>query len=112
MGSSASPGGPGAYVGQLADHARQLQQEARDAIARGDYAQAAALIGDAELLADDVHGLVDDFEHRETDRLMGHAAAAAVAEAQARRTPVPLPRKGLKLAIGASLAISLALVEC
>jgi hypothetical protein len=92
----------------LADHARHLQQEARDAIARGDYARASTLIRDAELLADDVHGLVDDFEHREAARMMGHAAA----EAQARRARLPLRRRGLKLAIGASLAMSLALVEC
>lgn len=98
----------GAFVGQLADHARQLHREAREAIARGDYARASALIGDAELLAGDVHGLVDDFEHREADRMMGHAAA----EAEAQR---PRPRLGpnrLRFAIGASLAISLALVEC
>ncbi|MFY7744189.1 MAG: hypothetical protein ACOVQY_02110 [Erythrobacter sp.] len=112
MGSNTmeEPGGePGAYVGQLADHARRLQREAREAIARGDYTRASALIDDAELLAEDVHGLVDDFEHRETDRMMGHAAA----EAEARRArPMPLRRPALGLAIGAGLAMSLALVEC
>ena len=98
----------GAFVGQLADHARQLQREAREAIARGDYARASALIGDAELLAGDVHGLVDDFEHREADRMMGHAAA----EAEAQRPRPRLRLNRLRFAIGASLAISLALVEC
>jgi len=96
----------GAFVGQLADHARQLQREAREAIARGDYARASALIGDAELLAGDVHGLVDDFEHREADRMMGHAAA------EAQRPRPRLRANRLRFAIGASLAISLALVEC
>ena len=106
------PGGePGAYVGQLADHARRLQREAREAIARGDYTRASALIDDAELLAEDVHGLVDDFEHRETDRMMGHAAAEAEAEARRARV-MPLRRPALGLAIGAGLAMSLALVEC
>lgn len=98
----------GAFVGQLADHARQLQSEAREAIARGDYARAASLIGDAELLAGDVHGLVDDIVHRQSDRMMGHAAA----EAEARRPRPRLRPRRLRLAIGASLAISLALVEC
>ena len=98
-----------AFVGQLADEARKLQREAREAIARGDYKRASALIGDAELLAGDVHGLVDDIEHRETDRMIGHA----VAEVQARRSTRSKVRAGrLRLAIGASLAMSLALVEC
>jgi hypothetical protein len=101
--------GEGAFVGQLADHARQLQREAREAIARGDYARASALIGDAELLADDVHGIVDDFEHREANRMMGLAAAEAEATRSRLRKSRPCR---LRLAIGASLAISLALVEC
>lgn len=108
MGSD-SARGESAFVGQLADEARKLQREARDAIARGDYVRASALIGDAELLAGDVHGLVDDIEHRETDRMIGHA----LAEAQARRSTRSKLRAGrLRLAIGASLAMSLALVEC
>lgn len=112
MGSDATHQ-PGAYVGQLADHARQLQREARSAIAQGDYARASALIGDAELLAADVHGLVDDIEHRQTDRLLGIAAADAAAADRARRGSTgPLPRRGLRVAIGASLAMSFALVEC
>jgi hypothetical protein len=87
----------------LADHARKLQGEARDAIARGDYGRAAALIGDAELLAEDVHGLVDDIEHREAGRMMARMRAG-----RARRGS----RRGLRVAIGATLAMSLALVEC
>lgn len=103
---------PGAYVGQLADHARLLQRQARDAMARGDYARAAALIGDAELLAGDVHGLVDDIEHRETDRLIGHAAVDAAVTMRARERNDRRNVRRLRLAIGASLAISLALVDC
>jgi hypothetical protein len=102
----------GAFVGRLADQARWLQREAKAAIARGDYARASALIGDAELLAEDVHGLVDDIEHRTTDRLIGHAAAEAEAAARTRRLRAALSRRRLRLAIGASLAMSLALVEC
>ena len=111
MGSDASQGpaggSGGAYVGQLADHARKLQGEAREAIARGDYGRAAALIGDAELLAEDVHRLVDDIEHRETDRMMA-AAAGRMRAGRARSGS----RRRLRVAIGASLAMSLALVEC
>lgn len=105
---------PGAYVGQLADHARLLQRQARDAMARGDYAHAAALIGDAELLAGDVHGLVEDIEHRETDRLIGHAAvdATVTMRGRARERNERGSTRRLWFAIGASLAISLALVEC
>lgn len=115
MGSDASselgaePGG--AFVGRLADQARRLQREAKSAIAQGDYARAAALIDDAELLAEDVHGLVDDIEHRESDRLLGHAAGQAAAHAP-RAEDVPRRRRGLRMAIGASLAMSFALTEC
>lgn len=116
MGSDATQGPAGssgsAYVGQLADHARQLQREAREAIARGDYGRASALIGDAEMLAEDVHGLVDDIEHRETDRMIGHAAADAAAGQAPSRAVRSGSRRGLRVAIGASLAMSLALVEC
>jgi len=110
MGWDAS-GEPGAFVGRLADHARRLQREARNAIAQGDYARASALIGDAEMLARDVHGLVDDIEHRETDRLIGHAAADAAARAVGA-AGLPPPRRSLRIAFGATLAMSLALVEC
>lgn len=112
MGSNAS-GEPGAFVGRLADQARRLQREARNAIAQGDYSRASALIDDAELLADDVHGLVDDIEHRETDRLMELAAAATTTNTEPQSAqPLPPPRRGLRVAIGASLAMSLALTEC
>jgi hypothetical protein len=113
MGSDATRS-PGAYVGQLADHARKLQSEARSAIAQGDYARAAALIGDAEMLAEDVHDLVDDIEHRQTDRLMGFAAQDAAASAKARRRGgrFRMPPRRVRMALGTSLAMSLALVEC
>lgn len=110
MGSDATPE-PGAFVGQLADHARRLQHDARDAIARGDYARASALIGDAELLADDVHSLVDDLVYRDAARLIGHAAAETEARSRAPLRPSP-PRRSLRVAIGASLAMTLALTEC
>jgi hypothetical protein len=87
-----------------------LHGSARDALARGDYARAAALIGDAELLAADVHGLVDDIEHRENDQLMGLAAEDAVQAEKARRRAAP--RRTLRLALGATLVMSLALTTC
>lgn len=99
-------------MGRLANQARRLQHEAKTAIAQGDYARAAALIEDAELLAEDVHGLVDDIEHRETDRLLGHAAGEAAAANAPRPAILRLPRRGLRVAIGAGLAMSLALTEC
>ncbi|MBU7579095.1 MAG: hypothetical protein KAF27_01290 [Porphyrobacter sp.] len=117
MGSD-TKSGPGdepgsAFVGRLADQARKLQREARTAIAEGDYARASALIGDAELLAEDVHGLVDDIEHRESDRIIGHAAAEAEAEGRRRRSRLlPLRRHRIGLALGAGLAITLALAKC
>jgi len=116
MGSDATselgeePGG--AFMGRLADRVRWLQYEAKNAIAQGDYARAAALIDDAEMLAEDVHGLVDDIEHRETDRLLGHAAGEAAAAHAPQRAILPRSRRGLRVAIGASLAMSLALTEC
>ena len=113
MGSDATRQ-PDAYVGQLANHARKLQREARNAIAQGDYARASALIGDVELLAEDVHGLVDDIEHRHTDSLMGLAAceAAAAAKASRRRARFAMPTRRVRMALGTGLAMSLALVEC
>lgn len=105
--------GSGDYVGQLADHARRLQGEARDAIARGEFTRASALIGDAELLAEDVHGLVGDMERRQLGDLTTLAAydIRALAAAAPVRLPPP-PRRSLRLAIGATLAMSLALTEC
>lgn len=111
MGSDATPE-QGRYVDQLAQHARKLQREARSAIARGDYARASALIGDAELLAADVHGLVDDIEDRQTDRLLGLAAQEQADAAARAREPRRSPALGLRVAMGATLAACLALVEC
>lgn len=117
MGSDATQGpasgGGAAFVGQLADHARRLQREARAAIARGDYAHASALIGDAELLAEDVHGLVDAIEDRHSDAMAGMDQQHQAASAEAR-TPSAPPRRprALRMAMGASLAMSFALVEC
>lgn len=105
----------GAFVGQLAEHARRLQGEAREALARGEFTRASALIGDAELLAEDVHSMVDDMERRELGDLASLAAYDIRAEAE--RLPPPPARKlpafprTLKMALGASLAVSLALTE-
>jgi hypothetical protein len=110
MGLNAS-GEPGVFAERLADQARRLQREARNAIAEGDYSRASALIDDAELLADDVHGLVDDIEYRESGRLMELAAAATTAEPLTGQR-LPPPGRRLRVAISASLAMSLALTEC
>lgn len=110
MGSDATPG-EGKYVDQLADHARKLQREARSAIAQGDYARASSLIGDAEMLAEDVHGFVDDIEQRQNDEIAQMAGAYAAADDnEARRNSARLRKLGA--AVGAGLALSLALVEC
>ncbi len=110
MGSDATPS-QGKYVNQLADHARTLQREARSAIAQGDYARASSLIGDAEMLAQDVHDLVDDIEQRQRDELAQLAAGQDAADET--REPLSGARlRKLTAAFGASLAMSLALVEC
>lgn len=105
---------PGAYVQLLADQARRLQSEARGAIERGDYARAEALIGDAELLAGDVHILVGDIEDREIGGLMSLAAqdAKAAARPRRKRMRLNLPSRRVRMALGTSLAMSLALTEC
>jgi hypothetical protein len=102
----------GRYVDQLAQHARKLQREARAALARGDYARAAALIGDAEMLAEDVHGLVDDIEQRQSDAFAQPEGAPDEPAAQGRRRLSVARRYKLGAALAAGLAISLALVEC
>lgn len=98
MGSETSPAS-GAYVGQLADHARKLQGEARDALERGEFTRASALIGDAELLAEDVHGMVGDMERRQLGDLSMLAtydiralAAAVPVRLPPAAAPQPAPR--------------------
>jgi hypothetical protein len=114
MGWDSTPD-PGAYIGQLADHARRLQAEARNAFDRGDYTRASRLIGDAELLAEDVHDLVSAMERREIGGLSTLAAydltigVEVVPQRHARR--LTLSPRALKLAIGASLTVGLALTE-
>lgn len=115
MGSNTLPE-PGVYIGQLADHARYLQGEARAAIGRGEFTRASALIGDAELLAEDVHFLVCDMERREISGLAALTAYDVRSDAvpqpcQRPDDAAPAPRR-LRIAIAASLAMSLALVEC
>ena len=106
---------PGLFAGQLAQHARRLQDEAREAIGRGDYTRASALIGDAELLAEDVHALVRDMERRELSQLAMLAAydvrLDAAAPIQLSTEPGVTPARRLRVAIAASLTMSLALVE-
>jgi hypothetical protein len=101
----------GAFVGQLADHARKLQSEAREAIARGEFTRASALIGDAELLAEDVHGIVDDMERRE----MGELGLLAAYDVRPAAPPIVRRKpdgRRLRIAIAASLALGLTLTEC
>jgi hypothetical protein len=101
----------GAFAGQLADHARRLQGEAREALARGEFTRASALIGDAELLAEDVHGMVEDMERREMDELALLAAydVRPPATPDTRRTP---SAGRLRIALVASLVLGLTLTEC
>ncbi len=106
---------PGPYIRSLADHSRQLQREARAALEQGDFARATALLGDAELLADDVHHLVTDMERLEIGGLMT-LTAYDVREAE---LPVPAPpqtrlalqSRRLRMAIGTSLLMTLVLTE-
>lgn len=106
---------PGAFAAQLAHHARYLQAEARDAFARGEFTRASALIGDAELLAEDVHELVRDMERREIGVLAMLAAYDVRPDADAVFEHDPAqpasPTRRLRMAIAASLTMSLALVE-
>lgn len=111
MGSDFSPG-RGQYVDQLADHARKLQREARSAIAQGDYARASSLIGDAEMLAEDVHGLVDDIEQRQSDEIAQLAGGYQSSGDGADATLSGARLLKLGAAVSAGLALSLALVEC
>ena len=103
----------GAFVGQLADHARHLQGEAREALARGEFTRASALIGDAELLAEDVHDMVDDMERRELGELAMLAAYhVRGAAGPAARPALAPPSLSKRIALTATLAMSFALVEC
>lgn len=114
MGLEASPE-PGLYVEQLMHHAGQLQREAGAAMAQGDYARAAALINDAEMLADDVGELVDAIEKSPTSAFLLLATkqqAAAAARRKPRWPGFALPSRRVSVALGASVAMSLALAEC
>jgi hypothetical protein len=101
----------GAFVGQLADYARRLQGEAREALARGEFTRASALIGDAELLAEDVHTMVGDMERRELGEPYSLTAydVRPAAPPTVRRRP---ETRRLRIAIAASLALGLTLTEC
>lgn len=106
---------PGLYVGQLVDHASKLHRAARRALEAGDYARAAALIDDAELLAADVHELVDAIEARGSDALAALSAplpAFAPAPPKPRKPFFALPPRRVRAALGTSIAVSLALTEC
>jgi hypothetical protein len=117
MGSQESPS-VRAYVRLLAVEARRLQHEARVALEQGQFARATALIGDAELLAEDVHHLVGDIERCEIGGLITlddyddydvREAALPVPPSAQLRFALPLRR--LRLAIGTGLMMSLALTE-
>ncbi len=118
MGSTDAPE-PGPYIYMLADHARQLQREARAALEQGDYVRATALLGDAELLAEDVHHLVIDIERREIGGLMTLTAYDVRETALPEPAPAPEPvqtrlalsSRRLRMAIGTSLLMTLALTE-
>lgn len=111
--------GPGTYVTKLANHARTLQTEAHRAFERGDYTRASRLIGDAELLAEDIHDLVAAMERSEMGSLSRLATydirpepepePDAAPQPPARR--LPFSPRALGLAIGASLAFSFAISE-
>lgn len=93
--------------------------EARAASARGEYTRASALIGDAQLLAEDVHQLVRDMERGELGALAMFAAYDVRHDAAPTPTPAAqqhahkqaTPAQRLRVAIAASLTMSLALVE-
>lgn len=114
MGWDATPE-PGAYIGQLARHARRLQRDARAACERGDYTRASRLLADAQLLAEDVHDMVSAAERREFAELVTLASYDTRPEAEPAPL-VPESRRSLsarafKLALGASLTIGVAFTE-
>jgi hypothetical protein len=92
MGRDATPD-PGAYIGQLASLARQLQREARAACDCGQFNRASRLLGDAELLAEDVHDMVCATERREFAELATLAAYDTRPEAE----PAPHARAACRL---------------
>ncbi|GAA0764204.1 hypothetical protein FHS52_002340 [Erythromicrobium ramosum] len=99
----------------LANEARRLQQEARDALEQGNYTRASALIGDAELLAEDVHHLVSELERHEIGGLMmldDYDVREVALRAPSRlRIRFALPPRRVRVALGASFLMSLALTE-
>jgi len=106
---------PWRYVGRLVHHASKLQRDACSALARGEYARAAALIDDAELLTADVHDLVDAIEACGSGALILLAASqhgATSARPKAGRWILSAPPRRIRAALGTSIAMSLALVEC
>ena len=103
------------YVGSLAGEARRLQREARCALEQGNYNRASTLLDHAELLAEDVHQLVGDMEHRELSGLVmlqNYDVRDPALDPPLRKRPrlVP-PSRGMRIMIGASLMIGLAMVE-
>lgn len=115
MGSDTAPP-PGLYVRQLMEHAGQLRAEARVAFEAGDYERAAMLLDRAEMLADDVGELVDAIEERQTTDVMRmvaeHHAAASVRASRLWQRTFPTHARKLGAALGASIAMTLALAEC
>lgn len=92
-------------------HAGKLRREARSALRQGDHERAAALIEQAELLAADIHYLVDAMEERQTSELMRMAAEQHAAASRPRRPLLGTRSRRIGVALGAGLAMSLALVE-
>jgi hypothetical protein len=113
MGSKAAPP-PGLYVRQLVKHANRLRRDARAAFDDGDYERAAALLTHVEMLAADVGDLVDAIEDRQNTDMMHLAASEqdAAAGGRARRLMLTPRARKIGAALGATVAMSLALVEC
>ena len=105
----------GVYARMLADEARRLQREARGALEQGHHTRASRLIADAQMLAEDVHGLVGDVARGDIEGALALSTPDlrddAPADRPRKRSAFVLRSRGLRYAIGASLAISLALTE-
>ncbi|MFO6448695.1 hypothetical protein ACLBKU_16295 [Erythrobacter sp. NE805] len=114
MGSGDSPPAA-AFVRALAAEARRRQVAARDALGEGRYTRATALLADAELLAEDVHDCTRELERRWPGAAADLAAfdtrPAPAPEPQRRRPRLGLPSRRWRIAIGAGLALGLALGE-